>query len=297
LGPEEALRVVTISDSLRKVFGAQPAKVVLAEIGIVHEQRQVCLGELAALLESGDEVTCALVQLLCGLVYCLVVNIEPVRQVELEDEAVDIVVQVDHVSTSLARLAGQRLGDGLVSNGSNNARHSLDALGRVLPVLVNCLHNLYTILDAWNRQSFCGNRVDRSFDNTKVVLCEQVVVRPRLAVVCEWPDAGEDVEDARRRRGTVVEQEHDPDVNRSQNSELGRHDDGGLLIGIVVGKVAHCCKQLVGLVCSEGQVSSPDLVDMLVYTTNKSRKITNLADRVCDHVVRSNNAIVVTSSF
>jgi hypothetical protein len=152
------------------------------------------------------------------------------------------------------------------------------------------------MLDARHGEGLCGDRVDRTLDDAEVVMGKQVVVGSSLAVVREWFDVGENVKDARRRRRSIVEQEHDPNVDSTKNSELSSHNNGRLLIGIIIREVAHSCKELIGLIRGEEKVSSP-------YLGKVSRSklfeecITNLANRVCDHVVGSNNTIVVTSTL
>jgi hypothetical protein len=132
------------------------------------------VGQLATLLESSDEVTSALVQLLRGFFHGLGVDVEPVREVELDDNAVDIIVQIDKITTHLASLAAQYLRDGLVGNGSNGSSNPLNALRRILPVLVNCSHNLNTVLGARNRQSLSSNSVDGSLQKKSVYVSHTV---------------------------------------------------------------------------------------------------------------------------
>jgi hypothetical protein len=260
LAAEETFWIVPISNTACKVSRPQPGKVILTPIGIVHEEWEICVFEFAALLETGDKVSRALVQLLRGLVYRLVVDVEPVRDIEFEDDAVHVIVQIDKIPAHLAGLAAQRLGDGLIGNGANHSSYSFYALRRVLPVVVNGSQNLGTVLGTGNRQRLGSDTVDRSFENSKVVVSKQVVVTSRFAIIGEGFDISEDIKDACRRVGTVVEQEHDPNIDCTQDSELGRHDDGRLLIRIVVCKVTHCCKQLICLVCREDEVSTPDLL-------------------------------------
>jgi len=76
---EETVRIVTVPYRPRKVVRAQPAKVVLSKIAVVHEERQICFGKLAILLESGDKVTTTLIETLRSFVNCGVVNIQQVR--------------------------------------------------------------------------------------------------------------------------------------------------------------------------------------------------------------------------
>jgi hypothetical protein len=130
----------------------------------------------------------------------------------------------------------------------------------------------------------------------KVVVSEQVVVAPRLAIVGEWLDVGEDIKHASRRVRTIVEQEHNPNVDCAKDSELARHDNGCLLIGVVVREVTHCCKQLISLVCREDEVSTPDLSTSANHN-EECCVSTNLSHRMCDHVIGRHNTVVVAASF
>lgn len=60
-----------------------------------------------------------------------------------------------------------------------------------------------------------------------------------------------------RRLRSIVEEKHDPCVD--QRGMLGRHDDGGLVIGVVFGEVTDGFKDLRRLVRTEDIVPSPDL--------------------------------------
>jgi hypothetical protein len=95
LGAEETIRIIPISHAASKVGCPQSGKVILSKIAVVHEERQIRFRELVILLESGDKVMGTLVKLLGGLVHSLVVDIEPVRKVKLDNDAVNIVVQID----------------------------------------------------------------------------------------------------------------------------------------------------------------------------------------------------------
>lgn len=74
--------------------------------------------------------------------------------------------------------------------------------------------------------------------NKEIVILEQVIVGiPRLSgrrVI----DRRELVEYARWGLGTIVEQEHDPEVNHQ--AVLRCQDDGRLVVRIVVREVAQC---------------------------------------------------------
>jgi hypothetical protein len=296
LAAEKSLWIVPVSYTSRKVRRPQPAKVILREVTIVHKQRQVCVGKLAALLKSSDKVTSALVQLPRGFVHCLVVYVEPVREIELDDDAVDIVIQIDEIAAPLASFAAQGLGDGLVGNGANYARNSLDSLCRVFPVLVDSSQDLGTVLDTRDRQSLGSNTIDATMENSKVVMRKQVVVAPCFTIVGEGLDISKNIKYAGRRLGTVIEQEHDPNVDCTQDSELSCHDYSRFLIRIVVCEVTHCCKQLICLVCSEDEVSTPDLAK----SANEIKEcyvLTSLSHWMCDHFVGSNNAEIISSSF
>lgn len=58
----------------------------------------------------------------------------------------------------------------------------------------------------------------------------------------------------------VIEEEHEPNVHCTQGGKFGCHDDCRLLVGIVLCKVTHCCKQLSRLVGCEKEIPSPDLM-------------------------------------
>lgn len=70
------------------------------------------------------------------------------------------------------------------------------------------------------------------------------------------------VKHASSRLGTVVKEEHDPQIDG--RTVLGCLDDRCLAIGVVVYKVAQSCQHLGCLVGCEDVVAAPDLVVLTV---------------------------------
>lgn len=73
------------------------------------------------------------------------------------------------------------------------------------------------------------------------------------------PDRRELIEYARRRLWAVVEEEHNPEVDRK--AMLRSQNNRRLVIGIVVGKVAQSRQHLGCLIRSEDVIAAPDLTD------------------------------------
>ena len=63
-----------------------------------------------------------------------------------------------------------------------------------------------------------------------------------------------------RRRGGVVEEEHDPCVDKG--TVVGCHDNGSLVVRVVRGELVDGIQEIGGLVGREHIVASPDLVSL-----------------------------------
>lgn len=103
----------------------------------------------------------------------------------------------------------------------------------------------------------CGPSVSNVVYNPQERSTDQVVVGiPSLGGV-QGTKSFESVKHTLRRLGTIVEQEHDPGVN--DGGVLSSHDDGRLVIGVVLREVADRLKNLGSLIRGEDIVSSPHL--------------------------------------
>lgn len=96
---EEPIRVIP-QPSLQRILlrlALDPAPVVLPEIGVVHEQRSVHVGQQALVDVLLDQVAHPLVQVLVGLVDLLVVGGKGVGEVQLDEDVVCVCGDVEEV--------------------------------------------------------------------------------------------------------------------------------------------------------------------------------------------------------
>jgi len=66
--------------------------------------------------------------------------------------------------------------------------------------------NLRAVRNAGKRYGLGCDGIDGAFDDSEVVVGKKIVVAPCLAVIRYWPDTSEDVENARRRCWSIVEE-------------------------------------------------------------------------------------------
>lgn len=154
------------------------------------------------------------------------------------------------------------LGDGprhwLEGHGSDDVRDVEDVVGDVHPVVVKGLEHVGRSILAGEGGGLCADHVALALQDEDVVVLEQVVVGvPGLGGVY-WTNSLEPFEDVVWWGFAVVEEEHDPCVE--DGSVVGCQDDGGLVVGVVCGKVVNGFEEFGSFVGCEEVVSSPDLV-------------------------------------
>lgn len=96
---EEPIRIIP-QPSLQRILlrlALDPAPVVLPEIGIIHEERSVHIGQQALVDVLLDQVAHPLVQVLVGLVDLLVVGGKGVGEVQLDEDVVCVCGDVEEV--------------------------------------------------------------------------------------------------------------------------------------------------------------------------------------------------------
>ena len=197
-------------------------------------------------------------------------------------------------AATLYGLLGEGLGHGLEGDRAQHAGDLEYGLGYVVPVVVVLLqhgraHGLAGDGGGFSRdgvalsaaKELAGSRSSSwryLLENEEIVVLQQIVVAIPGLGRGGVADRSEFVKDTRRWLGSIVEEEHDPEINN--RAMLGGQDNGGLLIGVVIHEVAQSIQHLGGLVGREDVVATPDLVD-----------------RVCLHGVCGDDAEVVTATL
>lgn len=240
----------------------QATPVVLGVVGVVHEERPVGVGQGAVGDVAVDQALHAVDERGRRGGDVLVADAEPVRVVELKDDAVRRVVQVDQVAALVARDPRHALGDGLERHRRHAARGDGPRLGRLEPVVVVGAHDALAVGRRGERGRLGGDDVARPVQDGPVVVRQEVGVGPGLAVVDGGLGGEEFVKDAGGGRLAVVEEEERPDLGGVEGRELGRGDDGGLgVLVVVLGKVPDGSQDLVRLGRAKHHVAAPDLAD------------------------------------
>lgn len=230
----------------------EPAKVVLAKVGIVGKQGQVRIGrQLPGGLARDHALPDAVVRVLQRLVHDPALGaLEQPAVVVLHDDEVGVVVEVQQVAALGPRHGRHGPRDGLVRRAGDEAA-DLEQGGRadVAPVPVHVLQGgggdggRVGRAQGRHGDGLGADGVDAALEHGPVVEADQLRVGARLGGVGPGLDGLEAVEHAGGGLLAVVVQKHGPKVDGAQPRALGRQDDAGLGVRIVHGKVGDGLEQ------------------------------------------------------